>query len=269
MKKMNSNKGNGKETNFSKNITTTTSRKEKTPSGHFRYDGKLYQMTFGNLPKEKIWCNYCKAHNARVIGLIKVEDTYRFVIKCPFHGSYTMDLLSFKMKFQLVILPDELNKLLAPEGYPIQRSYCKECRGTTGKVIGESEDGRKWIIACETPGCNETWTEDKESFWRKYIGDENNPPMYKQTAPKRINLPHLQELGNSEGEKPFAKVLAKFVPAKKVEGTPSEQDPKPSERPEVSKPSNPKEISIKIPDGTTPCVKYSEGYLIISFNSFN
>lgn len=266
MSMKNFNNGNGQETNSSKNVAPATSRKEKTPTGHFRYNGKLYQMTFGNLPKEKIWCGYCTAHSAKVIGLIKVEDTYLLVIKCPFHGSYTMDLLSFKMKFPLVILPDELNKLLSPEGYPVQRSYCRECRGTTGKIIGETEDGKRWLIECETEGCKQAWSESKVSFRRKYIGEGNTPPMYEQTAPK---IKMMENLGKSTGkteEGTLAKALSGFVPAKKVDNTSPKQDPKPSEQPEASKPSTPEGISIEIPEGKTPCVKYQEGYLVISFH---
>ena len=263
MSKKDFNNGNGKETetNSSKNVATATSRKEKTPSGHFRYNGELYPMTFENLPKEKIWCNYCKSPNAKVIGLIKVKDTYRFVIKCPFHGSYTMELLSFKMKFPQVILSDELNRLLAPDGYPIQRSYCRKCRGTTGKVIGESEDGRKWHIHCE---CGEDWFERKDIFKEKYIGDGNNPPLYPQRAPQIGMMENWGKSGKAE-ECTLAKALSGFGTTQKVKGTPSEQDPKPSEQPEASKPSTPEEIRIEIPEGKTPCVKYSERFLIISF----
>lgn len=258
MSTKNFNNGNGQKTNSSKNVSPATSRKEK----RFRYNGKLYPMTSEDLPKGKIWCNYCKAHNATVIGLIKVEDTYRLVIQCPFHGSYTMDLLSFKTKFPLVVLSDELNKLLSPEGYPAQRSYCKECGGTTGKVIGESEDGRKWHIHCK---CGQDWFESKGSFEKKYIGDGNNPPMYPQRAPQIEKMGNLRKNAEEAEEGTLAKALSGFVPAKKVDNTSPQQDPKPSEQPEASKPSTPKEIRIEIPEGKTPCVKYQEGYLVISF----
>lgn len=177
MSKKNSKNGIGTEMNSSKEFTPETPRKGKTPSGHFRYNGIIYPMISENLPEEKIWCKSCKAHSAKVIGIIEVEGTYRFVIKCPFHGSYTMEIRSFKEHFPLVFIPEALNKLLFPEGYPIQHSYCRECRGTTGKVVGESADGRKWHVECQTPGCDQNWMEDKESFKQKYIGDENQPPM--------------------------------------------------------------------------------------------
>lgn len=249
------NNGNGKVMDHSNMVTLA--KKPKTPAGSFRYKGKIYPMCLENLPKEKLWCKYCRANNAKVIGTITVNGEIHFVIRCVFHfnETYALDLHSFKRSFPSVNIP---NEQLSNEKYPIQRSYCKECHATTGKVIGESMDGKKYQIKCESEECNQSWFEDKESFKTKYIGDEYTPPIYRQTTPRAKILKNWSD--DDLSNKPFEGALKDFTPAKQKEKEPAKEILEPSN---ISKS---RQIIIEVPAGTIPSIQCLEGKICITFN---
>ena len=62
---------------------------------------------------------------------------------------------------------------------PMVKSYCRECRGTTGKVVGGTET--HWEIQCD---CGQHWKENKISFAQKYIGLDGNAPEFTQREPQ-------------------------------------------------------------------------------------
>lgn len=187
-------KGNGsrakKERTVAKVETPAKAKKQKTPAGHFRFNGKVYPLRTEGMPTQKLYCKSCGAENAKVLGLFLADDcTYYYVVKCPHHPDNVHTLS--EEKFRRIypgVLPEQELPLVTPEGYPLQCSYCKNCLGTTAEVIGESKSRIAWKVKC--PICGATWCENKDRFAEKYIGVDGNPPLYPQREPKPLSEWH-------------------------------------------------------------------------------
>lgn len=156
--------------------------KEKTPSGHFRFNGKFYPVHNDNLPEAKLFCRSCKDNTARVIGKFFSEDGgLHYIIRCPFHPEERHSLEQSKFRIQHPNVLPESKSELTSEGYPVQKAYCKCHRATTATVIGESSAGYSWVLKCTI--CGTEWKHYKHDFAQKYIGVDGRPPIYPQTEP--------------------------------------------------------------------------------------
>lgn len=203
-----------KQLTVAKAETSEKAKKQKTPAGHFRFNGKIYPLETKGMPAEKLYCKSCGVENAKVLGSFRDEDcTTYYVVKCPHHPDNVRALSEEKFRYAYPgILPNNL-PYPTPEGYPVQNSYCKCQRATTAAIIGESPSGIAWKVECSL--CGATWFENKERFAAKYIGVDGNPPLYPQREP--------QPLKEWSDPKQDINLTALFVPAKKIAGP---NDPK-------------------------------------------
>jgi len=70
------------------------------------------------------------------------------------------------------------NNMMTKE-LPKVNSYCRECRGTTGKVVDGTET--HWEIQCD---CGQHWMEHKKAFAQKYLGIDGKAPEFNQREPQ-------------------------------------------------------------------------------------
>jgi len=182
MAKLHNNKGN-KSTTETPNVVVRKV-KTKTPEGHYRLNGKFFLMRDAEIHK-KVFCNKCHAENAVIIGTFRDDKgNTNYVIRCPHHPDdrYHLDETQFRLRF-IGVLPEESREnLFGPDGLPTVRSYCRECRGTTGNVVGETPT--HWEIKCQ---CGQHWTENKKAFARKYLGIDGKAPEFIQREPTERN----------------------------------------------------------------------------------
>ena len=162
-------------------------QKPKTPAGHIRYiDGNVYLLQSVSV-KTNLFCKACRKDNARLIGYIIVGCKIYYVARCPWHPEdiQFMEENLFREKYPDVLPEKKLSSSSSRNpNWPVQRSYCRECKATTAEIIGEveTEYGPKWVVRCTE--CGVIWREGKDLFAQKYIGTDEVPPMYRQTTPK-------------------------------------------------------------------------------------
>ena len=166
-------------------IVRRKAKKVKTPEGCYKLDGKIYQMREAAEVKSKVFCQKCQKENADVIGSFRDDfGTINYVIKCPKHSDdiYHLSETRFRVKFPGILPQTSSESLFGADGLPVVRSYCRECRGTTGQVVGETPT--HWNVQC---ACGQNWNENKLSFEQKYMGKDGQQPDYPQREPGERN----------------------------------------------------------------------------------
>lgn len=263
-------------------------QKPKTPAGHIRYiDGNVYLLQSVSV-KTNLFCKACRKDNARLIGYIIVGCKIYYVARCPWHPEdiQFMEENLFREKYPDVLPEKKLSSSNSRNpNWPVQRSYCRECKATTAEIIGEveTEYGSKWVVQCTE--CGMTWREGKELFAQKYIGTDEVPPMYRQTTPKPASywkdknfchkIENLKAVKISPQEvSKKAKVVHKSSDCAIVEENKTKSIQKSSDCATVPSPQKEKEqenmvlhvqgIEIKVPYGMNASVEIIDGKPVIS-----
>lgn len=248
VKKDHSNKHNNREQAKIAVTVAPKPKKEKTPAGHFKFNGKCYKLETEGMPKVKLFCKFCRKETAKLVGSFKDKNgETHYVVKCPWHFDQQQVLKENEFQQQYPgILPNDSSEspqsTLTPEGYPTQKSFCR-CHGYhSGKIIGESENGFKWKIRCLV--CGAEWLQSKEMFAKKYIGVDGNPPDYVQReAPEYL----LESYLNNE---PFQNNLGALLNGIQIPDKPLDAKIQESEQPSELLKQAEENSSVSTPETT-------------------
>lgn len=278
------NGGNGQQNKNPKETEATVPnpkvRKPKTPAGHIRYtDGKAYLLQSVEV-RANLHCKACRKDNARLMGYIVVGSKIYYVAKCPWHPQDVQFLEEsiFQEKYPDILPEKHQEKPSNPynPNWPVQRSYCKDCRATTAEIIGEieTEYGPKWVVRCTE--CGMTWHESKERFAMKYIGTDEFPPMYRQTTPKPAShfedpvtdssmeeLKGIKVLPKNDKKPEASSATAKNEQYQVMQDAPANATVTSSEKKEEMI-LQVHGITLKLPSGTNASVEIIDGQPIIS-----